>query len=193
MTASLIWQRARVFAPRLQLRDVWFVVRQFQARALVQCLNPATGNGKIYFWTERGLPAVKRAFGSIVKPLADNMNWNYLGKVARARVRRVVLDEIAKPSSRSAAGKSATEIRKNLLERSPMELSRTIRALDELSRLKLIRVNGWTPKPRRKLYQLTPAGHRVVETLKQAHTHHHATPGSAAEAIRDPIERSSRR
>jgi DNA-binding HxlR family transcriptional regulator len=104
----------------------------------------------------------------VVPPLAGKANWNSFGKVVRARVRQVVLDEIAKPSPRGAAGKCASEIRKNLLERSPMELSRTIRAVDELSRLKLIRVTGWTPKPRRKLYRLTPAGRRVVKILKQA-------------------------
>ena len=167
MTASQILEQARLLAPHIQLRDVWFIVRQFEARGLIECLNPGLGNGKVYFLTGLGITASAAAFGHTVQPVAGELDWASVGKVARGRVRQSVLEEIAKPQGRSTRGKSASEIRKNLVERRPMELSRAIRAVEDLTRLKLIRVSGWTTKPRRKLYRLTLAGHRVVEMLKR--------------------------
>ena len=167
MTGSEILERARCFAPKMHLRDVWFALRELALHGLVYCLNPELGNGKVFFLTDVGRKVVKVAFGCSVDALPNNLDWNCVGKVARARIRRSVLEEISKASPRGLPGKSASEIRKNLLVRRPMELSRAIRALGELSRFKLIRVSGYTPKPKKKLYQLTAAGRRVVETLKQ--------------------------
>src|SRR5262249_48961049 len=131
-------------------------------------LNPFLGNGRVFFLTDFGRAVVEAAFDIHVAPLPAQTNWEQFGKVARARVRRRVLEEIAKPAIRDVAGKSTSEIRKNLLDRSPMELSRAIRAVNDLAQIKLIRVPGFTPKQKRKLYMLTPAGRRVVEALKQS-------------------------
>jgi len=168
MTGSEILERARSFAPRMHLRDVWFALRELSVQELVYCLNPELGNGKVFFLTDLGREVVKPAFGNSVTALPADLDWDCVGKVARARIRRSVLEEISKPSPYGLPGKCASEIRKNLLERRPMELSRAIRALGELSGFKLIRVAGYTPKPKKKLYQLTTAGRRVVEILKRS-------------------------
>jgi len=168
MTGSEILRRAHSFAPRMHLRDVWFALRELAMHGLVYCLNPELGNGKVFFLTDVGRKVVKVAFGCNVEALPSDLDWNCVGKVARARIRRSVLEEISKASPHGLPGKCASEIRKNLLERRPMELSRAIRALGELSRFRLIRVSGYTPKPKKKLYQLTPTGRRVVEMLKRS-------------------------
>jgi hypothetical protein len=167
MTSSQLWQRARVLAPRLRLRDVWFGLRKLTARGLVFCLNPSLGNGRVFFLTDFGRAVVEEGFGLRAASLPARLNWNRFGEVARARVRRRILEEIARPSFHGGTGKSTAEIRRNLLERTPMELSRAIRAVNELTCFKLIRVAGLMPKPKRKLYVLTPAGRRVVEALKR--------------------------
>jgi len=166
MTSTQLWQRARVLAPRLRLRDVWFGLRKLTARGLVFCLNPSLGNGRVFFLTDFGRAVMEEGFGIRVASLPARLNWNRFGEVARARVRRRILEEIARPSFHGVSGKSTAEIRRSLLDRTPMELSRAIRAVNELASFKLIRVAGYTPKPRRKLYVLTPAGRRVVEVLK---------------------------
>ncbi len=166
MTSSQFWQRARVLAPRLHLRDVWFGLRKLTARGLVFCLNPSLGNGRAFFLTDFGRTVVEEGFGLRVAALPARLNWNRFGEVARARVRRRILEKIARPPFHGASGKSTAEIRRNLLDRTPMELSRAIRAVNELASFKLIRVAGYTPKLRRKLYVLTGAGRRVVEVLK---------------------------
>jgi len=43
MTASEICAAAREFAPRLQLRDVWFLMRQMAERGLARPLNRVAG------------------------------------------------------------------------------------------------------------------------------------------------------
>src|SRR5262245_45887637 len=62
MTSSHLWQQAREFAPRLRLRDVWFALRQLSERGLVFCLNPASGNGRVFFLTEFGRAVVQECF-----------------------------------------------------------------------------------------------------------------------------------
>jgi len=173
-TASGIWKEAVALAPKLQLRDVWFILRQLEARGLAQCFNPSLLNGKIFFWTEAGRTAAEAVFGdAIIPPVVAGLNWDDFGKVMRAPIRRQVLEEISRPPLPGRRGKCAAEIRRQLREKSPMQLSRTIRAVKELSSLKLIRLRlaGHTPKLRRKSYELTPAGRRIVEALKQQNEH----------------------
>lgn len=167
LTASQLWQLARTHAPKLQLRDVWFLLRQMQAQGLVQCLNPSLLNGKVFYWTETGRECVAAALGQPVDMLPSNLNWRCVGKVTRAKVRRAVLEEFGRSTP---PGRCISEIRRQLLDRHPMELNRTIRAVKELSAIKLVRSKGHAEKPRRKLYELTPAGRRVVKALTKAIT-----------------------
>lgn len=114
--------------------------------------------------------AAEAAFGHTLYSLSTaKVNWDNLGRVARAAVRRNVLVAIGQSSSSEQPGKCVSEVRRQLRDKAPMELSRAIRAVKELSDLKLVRVAGHTPKPKRKLYELTPAGRRVVEALKPLH------------------------
>jgi len=171
LTVSQIRKEAVAFAPKIQLRDVWFILRQLEARGLVQCFNPTLLNGKLFFWTEAGQAVAGSAFGyRIDSPTVTDLDWNSYGRVVRAPVRRTVLEEISRLPQ---AGKCIAEIRRQLRDKKPMQLSRTIRAVKELSGMKLIRQAGHTSKPKRKLYELTPAGRTIAEALRQ-----HKEPGA---------------
>ena len=46
MTPTEILNAARQTNPRIQLRDIWFLMRQFQQHRFVRCLNPKSVTGK---------------------------------------------------------------------------------------------------------------------------------------------------
>ena len=48
MTASELCAAARELAPCLQLRDVWFLMRQMEARGLAVPLNERSNSGRLY-------------------------------------------------------------------------------------------------------------------------------------------------
>src|SRR5262245_25844690 len=54
MTSTEICAAARALNPRIQLRDVWHLLRQMQQRGLVHCMNQRLITGRLYALTERG-------------------------------------------------------------------------------------------------------------------------------------------
>lgn len=148
MTPSEIWRAAQSIAPRIQLRDVWFILRQMEQRKLVTCFNPKEFTGKVYYWTaptESGGPAV---------------NWHQYAGVVRGKNRRLVLWELARRDEQPAS-----RIRRAVNERNPVSLNAVIRALKDLSSLRLIEVAGEGDKRGQKIYRLTAAGRRIAELL----------------------------
>src|SRR5688500_815472 len=115
MTESQICSKARALAPRIQLRDVWFLVRQCSAQGLTYCLNPGQVTGKLYFLTDLGRAVVEAAFGQKVDPCPPGIDWKRYALVVRAKIRCLVLQEIAKPCRFGRAGITASEIRRRLL------------------------------------------------------------------------------
>src|SRR2546426_596259 len=104
MTATQICQAAQTLDPHLQLRDVWFIMRQFREHELAVCLNPRQSTGKLYFWSEFGRKAVVRAYGVAFEPLNAVVDWRRYARLMRAKVRRLVLLEVAKPSFKNLVG-----------------------------------------------------------------------------------------
>src|SRR5437016_6174564 len=96
MTPSEIWHAAQAIAPRIQLRDVWFILRQFQQRGLVACFNPKEITGKVYYWATTG------------KNVFPDINWHHYAQIARGRNRRLVLLQLARRD-----GQPASRIRRN--------------------------------------------------------------------------------
>jgi DNA-binding HxlR family transcriptional regulator len=164
MTVSHLWQLARELAPKIQLRDVSSILRQLQKKGLVQCLNPSLVTGRVYFWTQTGRDIATTALGCTMDALPARSNWKCLGQVARASVRRNVLEEISRAAP---PGRCVSEIRRQLRDKHPIELSRAIRAVRELTSLNLVRTSAHSHRKKSKLYELTPVGRRVVERLKQ--------------------------
>jgi len=162
LTVAQIWQLARELTPKIQLRDASRILRQLAQRGLLQCLNPSLPTGRVYYWTEAGRVSAMTALNISVDPLPARANWNSVGQVTRAQARRSVLEEIGRAAP---PGCSLSEVRRQLRDKYPMELCRAIRAARELTGLKLIRSKS--KRKQCKLYELTPAGRRVVELLRR--------------------------
>src|SRR3989442_5173253 len=100
--------------------------------------------------------------------MPERIDWQRYGWLVRGRIRRHVLQEIEQ--GMATEGKSASEIRRRLLETCPMGLNATLRALHELTQCRLTaRVTrvGRRKTAKRKLYVLTAAGRRMVEELRR--------------------------
>src|SRR6185436_4065957 len=63
MTPAQICVAARPLNPRIQLRDIWLLMRQFKVRGLAVCPNPKQITGRLYYLSDKGRAAVLSAFG----------------------------------------------------------------------------------------------------------------------------------
>ncbi len=167
MTASEICAAAREFAGRVQLRDVWFLMRQLEERKLTTCFNPRLTNGRLYALTDQGREAVGHTFGIIIGAPPGDVDWRKYSWVARARIRRLTLVALEELESHTRAPQTATVLRRRLREKYPVGLNPVIRALKELFRLGLIRQCGITEQRGCKVYRVTRAGRRIVQQLKR--------------------------
>jgi DNA-binding PadR family transcriptional regulator len=163
MTPTEILAAMRKLCPKAQIRDIWLLLRKFEARQLVVCLTPGELNGRFYFLTNGGRNAVKRAFGLAVRPLPGRVNWKKYTSVVRAKVRKLVLAEVAGPWRNIQEKKTASAIRKAVRGKHPLGLSATIRALRDLERSGLVCRAGTTDKRNCSYYRITLTGKRIVE------------------------------
>src|SRR6266516_67365 len=167
MIASQIWQAAREFNPRIQLRDVWFIMRQLEGRKLVVCLNPRRTNGRLFYLTDEGRQLAAAAFGVKRDPLPESVNWQKYGDVVRGKTRRLILDGLGRLVERTGESQTAANVRKFLRNAHSVGLNPVIRALRELESLGLIRnVAVITRKQKHRRYILTLGGRRIVELLQ---------------------------
>jgi hypothetical protein len=120
MTPSQILAESRKLNPLIQLRDVWRLLGEFDREGLTFCINPDQVTGKIYFLTDLGKAVVDAAFGKEAAPLPTDIDWDAYARLARGKVRRLVALELARPSGPGQAGKTTSELRKNLLSSNPI-------------------------------------------------------------------------
>jgi hypothetical protein len=165
MTGTEICTAAREFAPLLQLRDVWFLMKQLQNRGLATCLNPEAVTGKLFCLTDRGGAVLLHGFGQEVRPVPDEVDWSTYSWVVLGTVRKAVLLEVGLHRLGEERLKTAARIRQNLRDRHPLSLNLVIRALQELRQRHLIRCVGETPRRHQKLYRLTRDGERMQGQL----------------------------
>lgn len=165
MTGTEICSAARAINPLIQLRDVWHLLRQMQARGLVECLNPRLVTGRLYALTERGRDDVHAAFGIVVLQPPAHLDWRKYSWVVRAKIRRLTLMGLGQLEAKTHAPQTATTIRKHLRTEHAVGLNPVIRALKDLLRLGLVQKNGVTDERACTLYRLTRMGHRILEQL----------------------------
>ena len=84
MTATEMRAAARPLNPRIQLRDIWFLMRQFQERNLARCINPRQTSGRLYCLTDYGRQVVEDGFGITVGISGKGINWKKYSWVVRA-------------------------------------------------------------------------------------------------------------
>src|ERR1043166_10065026 len=75
MTATQICEACQGMNPKIQLRDVWFILRQFRQHKLAECLTPNAVTGKLYFLTEFGREVVGKGFGLTFDPSVEDLDW----------------------------------------------------------------------------------------------------------------------
>jgi len=167
MTASQIRQAAHVFAPRLQLRDVWLIMGELQQRNLAYCLNPEHATGKLFFFTSRGRDLVALAFALPISLPGEPVDWRRYALVARAKLRQHVLLEIARVDRRDPFGKSVSRVRENLRNHLPVGHDLVLRKVSELRQLGLIRPSIRFERALRKQYRLTWAGRLIANELRR--------------------------
>jgi DNA-binding PadR family transcriptional regulator len=165
MTPSEIWHAAQAFNTHIQLRDVWFILRQCERRGLVRCFSYREINGKIYYWTNGGRAVIEATFGIANSLPPQGISWTKYSRVARSKMRRMVLLELANARFPGDSVKTATRVRQGLRETHSVSLSSVIRALKELRSLKLIEIHGEAEKRGQKLYRLTRNGRRIADEL----------------------------
>jgi hypothetical protein len=163
MTTSEICRAAAQIAPRIQLRDVWLILKELHGRHLVACLNPRHVTGKLYVLSDCGRHAVQLAFGLHSVWPDPQVDWQRYAMVARAKLRKVVLMELSRLSPEEPV--TATVVRKRVNARHPVGLNPVTRALKDLEKLRLVRVRSADGARLRKTYMLTQAGGRIAAAL----------------------------
>jgi hypothetical protein len=167
MTGKEICVAARRFSPRIQLRDVWHLMQQMEARGLVHCRNPRLVTGRLYELTARGRAACGIAFSQPLVPGPDNIDWRKYSHVVRAKIRRLALTGLGELEAKTNEGQTATSVRKHLRAQHAVGLNPVIRAIKDMAKLGLIKEDGVTEIRCCKLYRLTPAGARILGQMRR--------------------------
>jgi Fe2+ or Zn2+ uptake regulation protein len=163
MTTTEICKATRSLSPRIQLRDIWLVLKEMRERGSVICLNPRHVTGKLYALTKRGRRVVKQTFGIEVPQIPQHIDWRKYAQVVRAKARKAVLLALAEMPSDMHA--TATVIRKRLREKHPMGLNPVIRALKELKRLGLVRSEPASKRGSRTRHFLSKSGAAIARQI----------------------------
>jgi DNA-binding PadR family transcriptional regulator len=166
MTGTEICAIARTCNPRIQLRDVWHLLRQMQEREMVYCINPRLVTGRLYALTERGRDEVHAAFGVVIAVPPENVDWRKYSWVVRAKIRRLVLAALEELEVKTHAAQTATAIRKFLRTENAVGLNPVIRAIKDLVKLGLVQQDGVTDERSCKLYRLTKMGRRIRHQIQ---------------------------
>jgi hypothetical protein len=165
LTTSEICRIARHHNLHIQLRDVWHVMNELREHGLATCLNPRYVTGKLYALTGRGKIAVEKAFGIKVEPLVQSVDWGIYAQVVRAKIRKVVLLELAQMPD--GVAKTASNLRKRLRSKYPIGLNPTIRALKELTKLGLVQPCPAFAGGGRRSYAVTARGRSIIKAISQ--------------------------
>lgn len=166
MTGSEIWAEARVRAPRIELRDVWFLLRQMRDARLVECVNPGEVTGRLYRYTDLGREIVYQAFDIARAPPAGNIDWNTYARITRGKARKAVFCELGRDRLGPDTGLVPVRLRKNLLERKPLSKNVVLRVLCDLRAMGLVEVSGTTRKPVQKIYRLSNYGRKIHKLIR---------------------------
>jgi Fe2+ or Zn2+ uptake regulation protein len=164
MTAWEIWAQAKTKASKIQVRDVWHLLREFEAHGDVKCLSGTNGNGAVYYWTETGRKRVGQKLNRTLLPAPSEFPWSAYSFVMRGAVRRALVKEMSRPAYAFAAEVTASWLRKQVRATLPLTLNALLRTLKQLQQAGVIAATV-TPRERRA-YHLTKIGQRIAELLK---------------------------
>ena len=132
------------------------MLRDLADRGVARCLNPEVQTGRFYLRAGNQVKGVSLAAGE---------NIEVLGMLARGRTRIAVLIEVARPEYGKTLPKTASVIRRRMLEDYPMSLSWMITTLHQLCEYGLIEVADRTRKRQLLVYRATALGRCVLENM----------------------------
>lgn len=167
VTATEICAAARMINSHVQLRDIWYLLKEMQKRKLVLCRNPRLVTGRLYELTARGQHAVASAFSIPIARASEHPDWRKYSWVVRAKIRRMTLLSLDHLQEKSGTPQTATGVRKHLRSEHAVALNPVVKALKDLLRLGLVKEAGVTKQRCCKLYRVTPAGKRIIEQLRR--------------------------
>ena len=142
--------------PKISYQDIRHVLKDLVGRGVARCLNPNVQTGRLY---------VQAGDQGKDLSLAAGKNVELIGMLARGKTRLAVLIEVAKPEYGKSLPKTASAIRRRMLEDYPMSLSWMITTLHQLSENGLIEIARKTRKRQSLVYRSTALGRCVLEDL----------------------------
>lgn len=168
MTMTQICEAAARDTPQITLRDTRAIVRDFEDRDLVRCLNPEARNGRLYAPTAQARQVFAQASPKYC-PGPDGLpagcNHETMSYLLRGRVRTEVFRRLADDDPFRPRYDSATLVKRAMREQYPVTLNQSIRALHELRRSGLImRVDSDGVQRR---YMLTEQGQHVARWMRR--------------------------
>lgn len=153
-TGRKILSIAKQSAPSMTYQDLRHILRDFQQKNIVTCLNPEDQTGRIYIRNTR------EHENPISRELID-----VCARIDRAKTRLAVLKEVARKRYFETEPLTATRIRKLLLESHPLGLNHVLAALQFLEQHDLVEVVDCTAKRELKIYDITNRGRLVLKQL----------------------------
>lgn len=165
MSATQIWRAARAMAPRMQLRDLRAILREYEARGIVDCLTPQAPCGRLFSLTPLGRAMLARLLpGRRFDPPNHGLpSLELLSFLVRARVRRAVFFALAQPELGKAPTTAASTIKRRLRTSCPITLTQAIRALHQLEKAGL--VESCESEGRLHRYALSDGGQSLYRWL----------------------------
>ena len=157
---------AKTHASKITARDLRAILREFEARGLIHCINPQDTCGRLFCPTPQGARLFEQLSGKAVVLPPDDLDFGLLAFLARGRVRRAVFLLLASEPLGKPKPRAASTLKRALRGHCPVTLNQTIRALNELQRAGLIQTVE--TGSRLHSYGLTQSGIRTAEFLTQS-------------------------
>ncbi len=156
MTASQILNSAKRMAPRIQLRDLWLILKQMGQRDLVICQNPGVGNGKLFYPSCRLRKLTGSDAGKLMRH-ADKYSW-----LCRGHLRLAVCLILWDSRYRHAKGLTPSEIRKVGGDAIRAGMNSVIRTVGELHTKGIVCSQTAGKRTCRRCFSLTQDGERLI-------------------------------
>lgn len=153
-TGRQILEHAKQTAPSMSYQDLRHILRDFQQRGIVACLNPENQTGRIYVLSS----------AQCDQAIAPE-HLDLCAKLSRAKNRLAVLKEVAKERYFETEPLTATRIKKLMRERHPLGLNHVLAALLFLEEHDLVEVVDRTTERELKIYDVTDRGRAVLKQL----------------------------
>jgi len=140
---------------RMSYQDLRHLLRDFEKRGWIRCLNAQAQTGRIYVQSHLALPDV---------------DWPLVAGVSRATHRWQLLQTFHAVHWETPEGLTASALRRQLRGNTKMGLSHVLRVLVFFEEHQLVARVGKTAKQGLTCYRLTPFGESIYATITSMHT-----------------------